>query len=112
MPSASSTTLNNEEIEVVTSTDSTPIQSTSPPENTIVEEHIDRELVADPQEAMIESVHAKTANLAEKLSRSFFDLTQGSSDRLAKWKSKLQKYGQRSTEKETNSASRLVDFIC
>ncbi|KAI1730478.1 hypothetical protein Ddc_03174 [Ditylenchus destructor] len=35
----------------------------------------------------------KSSKLADKLSRSFFDLTQGSQDRLQKWKSKLQQYG-------------------
>jgi uncharacterized membrane-anchored protein YhcB (DUF1043 family) len=130
--SASSTTinsaaLNNDRIEVVTSTDSTPTQAISPNnmlakfpagqnelnKNTIVEEEIiEQQPSDDSQEAMVESVHAKTASLADKLSRSFFDLTQGSSDRLAKWKSKLQNYGQqqrqRSTEKDSSNSARLV----
>lgn len=127
--SASSTTINssffnNDQIEVITSTDSTPTKAISPSnklakfpselnDNVIMEEEtIVEKDESDPQEAMVESVHAKTATLANKLSRSFFDLTQGSQDRLAKWKSKLENYGQkqrqRSTEKETNNKSRFV----
>ncbi|KAI6232239.1 hypothetical protein M3Y95_00465500 [Aphelenchoides besseyi] len=91
---------------------STPSDS-SPASNptTSIAENKDKTPTADAQDAMVESVHAKTASLANKLSRSFFDLTHGSSDRLARWKSKLQQYGQqrqRSSEKEQMSSSKRM----
>ncbi|KAI6221405.1 hypothetical protein M3Y99_01547800 [Aphelenchoides fujianensis] len=82
------------------------------PTTPLAEQPEDATPTADAQDAMVTSVNAKTASLANKLSRSFFDLTQGSSDRLAKWKSKLQQYGQqqrqRSTEKESASPGRRM----
>lgn len=41
-----------------------------------------------------ESNQSNPSKFAEKLSKSFFDLTHGSHDRLLKWKTKLQQqYG-------------------
>ncbi|KAI6191853.1 hypothetical protein M3Y97_00272700 [Aphelenchoides bicaudatus] len=108
--SASSTTLNG--IEVATSTEFPANQQdlSRNPMPVLIEEQTAEQQNLDSQDAMVESVHAKTATLADKLSRSFFDLTQGSQDRLAKWKSKLQQYGQgqrqRSSEKEPSNITR------
>jgi hypothetical protein len=131
--SASSTTINSSSalngIELVTSTDSTPVQSSAtttlgkfPASQQdlsrngmpVIEEQTVEQKPVDYQEAMVESVHAKTATLADKLSRSFFDLSQSSQDRLARWKSKLQQYGQqqrqRSSEKEAGSTRFVLKF--
>ncbi|CAD5229095.1 unnamed protein product [Bursaphelenchus okinawaensis] len=51
------------------------------------------EVAESKEDEMVQSVNGKTKKMAEKLSRSFFDLTMGSQDRLAKWKSKLKEYG-------------------
>lgn len=117
----SSTLVNRDQLEVVTSADSTPVQTPTtlgkfPIQQdknvmAIIEEHAIDPKTVDPQEAMVESVHSKTASLADKLSRSFLDLTQGSQDRLARWKNKLQQYSQqqrRSSEKEPPNSARLV----
>lgn len=51
---------------------------------------------------------AKPANqsFADKISRSFFDLTSSSSDRLQKWKSKLHSAGSSSRKSSNASADR------
>uniref|UniRef100_A0A1I7RRA2 DUF1752 domain-containing protein n=1 Tax=Bursaphelenchus xylophilus TaxID=6326 RepID=A0A1I7RRA2_BURXY len=54
---------------------------------------LEEKKMEDKEDEMVQSVNGKTKKMAEKLSRSFFDLTMGSQDRLAKWKSKLKEYG-------------------
>ena len=51
------------------------------------------------------------ASLTEKLSRSFFDLTQGSQDRLQKWKSKLQNGKKMRGNKDLSEPPDLVRFV-
>lgn len=60
------------------------------------EKIIEKELISNNNQQQNYSTTTKNpTTLADKLSRSFFDLTHGSQERLQKWKNKLQQYGQK-----------------
>uniref|UniRef100_A0A915DPG3 Uncharacterized protein n=1 Tax=Ditylenchus dipsaci TaxID=166011 RepID=A0A915DPG3_9BILA len=67
----------------------------SPPLSVHQEEEVESQQLQSTSQQIIGKMEnnksTTSSKLADKLSKSFFDLTQGSQDRLQKWKSKLQK---------------------